>query len=89
VTVKQVYEQQLAPILRARGKAKHRTRRTAAGFSSTTGQHYRAVFDAETGALDFTILTGHVKRGAASQRGPVTELDETLPEDINWRVIDE
>lgn len=89
MTVQQVYDLQLATLLRVRGKAKHRTRRAAAGLSSTTGQHYRVVFDAETGALDFTILTSHVKRGAASQRGPVSALDETLPEDIHWRVIDE
>ncbi len=89
MTVRQVYEQQLMSLFDTRGKAKHRTRRVAAGFSATTGQHYRAVFDVETRQLEVVALTSHANRGATSQVGPIAETDDTLPEDIAWRAIDE
>ena len=89
MTTEQVYRQQLAPIFAHRGKSKHATRRIAAGFSSTTGQHYRAAFDGETSMLELKVLTLHTRRGITPVRGPIPEGADSLPEDIQWRMLDE
>ena len=89
MTTEQVYRQQLAPLFAHRRRSKHATRRIAAGFSSTTGQHYRAAFDGETRMLELRALTMHVKRGIAAVRGPIPKGADSLPDDIQWRMLDE